>query len=289
MAIQSAMRQDPSPYEVVIGDDSDNGRAKEIVQNYEDRVRIQYLNNDPPLGQAENVDRLFKAADGDYLVLLHDDDTLLPGALHALLGSLAERPRVVAAYGKQKVIDSEGQIKKEVTEGINEGYYRTREYQGVQESSLRSAVLQQFPNDGYMVRTDAARRVGYSHPDAGDACDFMFGVELARQTGGAFYYVDEYTSQYRVSEESIARGAGNSDAAYWAMKTVLEDLPEEIREEPDVRQWIRERCPHAIMRAAQHGHTVDGMKWYFGPYHRSRILSLGGIRRLVLLCSSLTS
>jgi len=28
-----------------------------------------------------------------------------------------------------------------------------------------------------------------------------------------------------------------------------------------------------------------GLKWYFGKYHRKKILTLGGIKRLILLIS----
>jgi hypothetical protein len=219
-------------------------------------------------------------------VLLHDDDRLLDGALEALLDCFEECPSTVAAYGKQELTDADGKVKKEASHGLNESYYRTAKYEGPSVSSIRAAVLQQFPNDGYMVRADAAKQVGYDHPDTGDACDFAFGVELARQSNGAFYYTDTFTSQYRLSEQSVIRGTGVSDGAYWAVKTVLGRIPDAVRRDPEVRRWTRERIPVAIMRAAQNGHAQDGLTWYFSRYHRHRIPTLGGLRRLGLLLYS---
>ena len=46
-----------------------------------------YLRNESSLGQAGNVNQLFARARGERLVLMHDDDFLLPGALTAMDGT----------------------------------------------------------------------------------------------------------------------------------------------------------------------------------------------------------
>jgi len=287
-ALQSVLRQNLEPYEVLVGDDSNDDETEAVVQKYKDQGRVRYLDNEPPLGQAKNIDRLFRAIEGNYIVLLHDDDRLVEGALETLLSCFRDRPEVVAAFGKQQVITPDGSVKWETTKGINEGYYRTSEYAGRQSSSLRSAIIQQFPNDGYMVRAGAAKKVGYDLPEVGDACDFAFGIELARQTKEDFYYTDSYTSQYRQSEQSIARGGGG-DAAYRSLKIVLDQLPDEVTSDPVVQHWIRRKVPVAIMIAAQQRHSWDGLRWFFSRYHRHRIMTLGGVRRLFHLIASFLS
>lgn len=283
-ALQSALSQTPEPFEVVVGDDSEDRATAKRIRRYEDEgAPVRYLRNEPSLGQAKNVDRLFREVEGDYIVLLHDDDRLLRGALSSLLEAIVDRPSVVAVFGKQQVVDSEGNVKTDTTRGVNEGYYRTSEFEGVQDNGLRSAITQQFPNDGYMVRAEAAKQVGYARPDVGDACDFAFGVELVRQTGKQFYYVDEFTSQYRQSEQSIVRGDEIDDTAFRALRYVLQNVSLDIREDPYVRKWLRERAPVAVMQAAQNGYPGQGLKWYFGPYHRARIPTPGGARRLLFL------
>jgi glycosyltransferase involved in cell wall biosynthesis len=287
-ALRSVLSQTPEPFEVVIGDDSTQEKTAKLVQSYEGKgAPIRYIRNRPSLGQAKNVDRLFQEARGEFIVLLHDDDQLLGGALDVLGTCLEEDSGLVAAFGKQQIVDAEGAVIQRATRGVNQGYYRTAEYEGKQPDSLRSAIIQQFPNDGYMVRARAAREVGYDRPEAGDACDFAFGVELARQSSGDFYYVDAFVSQYRHSEESVVRGEESADTAYRAFKVVTERLPDRVRSDPYVQKWLRERSPVAIMMAAQNGFTTDGLRWFFGPYHRRRIFSLGGGRRLLALLRSL--
>jgi len=39
----------------------------------------------------------------------------------------------------------------------------------------------------------------------------------------------------------------------------------------------------SIRMAAKKGKVQEATRWYFGPYHRRRILTLGGIRTGLLL------
>lgn len=284
-ALQSVLRQEPEPFEIVVGDDSSNKETTRLMRRYmEDGASIEYLWNEPSLGQSKNVARLFREAQGDFIVLLHDDDRLLDGALDTLLSCFQNHLDVVAAYGKQQLISDAGAVKWEETKDLNENYFRTEKYAGAQPSNLRSAILQQFPNDAYMVRAETAKQVGYEYPNAGNAVDFAFGIKLARSTDGDFYLTNSFTSQYRRSEDSVARGGEKpTDSSYRAFKIVLTDLRDEVLEDPHVRQWLRMSSPPAIMQAAQHGHTKDGLRWFFSTYHRDQILTLGGLRRLLYL------
>ncbi|WP_251980701.1 glycosyltransferase family 2 protein [Salinibacter ruber] len=287
-ALKSVLGQSLVPIEILVGDDSSDQCTTEVVQRYKNEgVPIQYFHHEPSRGQARNVDHLLQKAQGNFVVLLHDDDRLLPGALETLISCFASHSDLVAAFGKQQVINADGEVKTETTHGVNKGYYRTAEHEGRQSSSLRSAIVQQFPNDGYMVRADAAKAVGYDHPGVGDACDFAFGVELARTTQGDFYYTDMYVSQYRHSEESIVRGEEVADTAYHAFKIVTEQFSNQVQSDPYVKKWLRERSPVAIMMAAQNGFPLDGLRWFVSRYHRHRILSLGGVRRLLALLKAL--
>ena len=280
-ALQSVSNQDPAPYEILVGDDSTDRRTERLVQGYvEEGVSICHLWNEPSLGLAKNVDKLFEKADGDYIILLHDDDRLVEGALSKMWECFKGHTGIVASFGKQHVISADGQINWEMTNGLNENYHRTSAEAGRISSTLLSATIQQFPNDGFMVKSSVAKEVGYDLPDAGETGDYAFGVELARTTEGNFYFTDEYTAQYRLSEESLS---GGSDSSYRAFKIATEKVPDEVRTHPLVQEWLRNRSPVAVMRAAQHGFVRDGFSWYFGPHHRHRIPTLGGIRRLLVL------
>jgi cytochrome c oxidase assembly factor CtaG len=70
------------------------------------------------------------------------------------------------------------------------------------------------------------------------------------------------------------------------VKMVLADLPEGVLRDPYVRKWLRSRLPVAIMQAAEHGYADDGLRWYFSPLHRHRILTPGGLWRFARLIHS---
>ncbi|MCS4149353.1 glycosyltransferase family 2 protein [Salinibacter ruber] len=285
-AIQSALQQNPDPFEILIGDDSSDQKTAQLTRRYkEEGAPIRHLRNQPSLGQAKNVDLLYREADGDYIVLLHDDDRLLNGALDTLLSCFEKHSGIVGAFGKQQIVDSQGSVKTDETRRLNEGYHRTDEHVGLQSSSLWSAIVGQFPNDGYMVQASTAKQVGYLH-DAGDACDYAFNVAFAEATDGDFFFENTFTSQYRWSEESIVRGSGTTDTAYQAMKIASQRLPDEIMCDPAVRERLRSLAPAAIMQAADLGHPEQGLQWFFSPYYRKRIFSPRGLWRLSKLIYS---
>jgi hypothetical protein len=61
----------------------------------------------------------------------------------------------------------------------------------------------QFPPDGYMVRTEAAREVGYrDDPKVGEACDADFSFRLSEL--GDFFLVGSHVSAYRITQESVS-------------------------------------------------------------------------------------
>ena len=77
-AIASCLAQTYSDIEIIVCDDSKDDASKQMVQSLNKSQKIRYYQNRPALGQAGNVNRLFDLAQGDRLVLLHDDDISAP-------------------------------------------------------------------------------------------------------------------------------------------------------------------------------------------------------------------
>jgi len=102
---------------------------------------------------------------------------------------------------------------------------------------------------------------------------------------GLFYFVDEYTAKYRKTLESMSRGAGekNDDSVYHAMQLLLGLLETHPQYEAEIVEILKNLSPMSIRMAAKKGKVQEATRWYFGPYHRRRILTLGGIRTGLLL------
>jgi len=205
IAVSSALAQTYPEIEVIVGDDSPDRFSERIIEELRataPRV-IRYERNNPGLGQNDNVNKLFTLAHGDRLVLLHDDDVLLPDALAELDRNWTAE--TVIGFGRQQVISADGVPIDEATDRLNAYYFRTSHDAGVQESPLACALRQQIPNNGFLVVTRAALATGYrSYADVGVYCDMDFNLRLtACLAPRSVVFIDQFTSQYRYSTESI--------------------------------------------------------------------------------------
>jgi len=206
IALNSCVAQTFQDFEIVISDDSPDTRTQEMVRNFSAPQSVRYVRNEPGLGQARNVNQLFHLARGEFLALLHDDDTLMPTALADLIKPLQNNPSVVASFGKVYLITHEGMVLDRETRESNERYCKTDERADQVQRSAWSVLVAQFPPDGYLVRTASARATLYrDDPQIGEACDADFGFRLSKL--GEFFFVGSYASAYRLTKESVsARG-----------------------------------------------------------------------------------
>jgi glycosyltransferase involved in cell wall biosynthesis len=203
VALDSCLAQTFEDFEIVISDDSPDTRTEEMIHSFSSRQPIRYLRNVPGLGQARNVNQLCSLADGEFIVLLHDDNFLMPSALEDLLKPLRENPGVVASFGKDYLATNDGTILDSESEQTNRRYSKTDDRADRVQRSAWSVLAAQFPPDGYMVRTAAASKTLYrDNPEVGEACDRDFAYRLAEL--GEFFFVGRYLHAYRITEESIS-------------------------------------------------------------------------------------
>jgi glycosyltransferase involved in cell wall biosynthesis len=275
-AVASCLNQTRRPYEILIGDDSSKSDTEEWVRaSLKDTdVKIRYFHNRPSLRQARNVNSLFKSAEGELTVLLHDDDTLLPTALETLHNCFVEHPEVDIAFGKQYIMSNEGVINEADSESLNKTFYRTAAYEGIKLSSLESGFLQQFPNDAYMIKTHIVKKVQYNE-GTGDACDFDFGLQIGRGNYKMFF-VNTYTGCYRISESSVGTKDDNNASIYAFNAVSSLAVPAESSKYK--QEWLVSKAPAAIVNAAKLKDYKKALEIYFSSWHRHNILSPKGVK-----------
>jgi glycosyltransferase involved in cell wall biosynthesis len=285
-AVASVVKQDWRPLEILVGDDSPSNEAEQMLKRFQglESVNIRYLWNRPGLGQAGNVNRLFAEASGDRLLLLHDDDLLVEGAISKL--AAAWDPDLSAVFGKQYIISDGGQVQKEQSEDLNEYFYRTPQYEGEKLSALEAALLAQFPNDGYLVRRQDALRAPYQESGAvGQFCDYYFGLQLASLPGARFRFVNDFTASYRMTAEAVSRNLRPGETF-----SLVEKLPI-----PPACEWARrvalERlAPVAIAGCLKEGASGEALRIYLTPHYAwKRRLSPGGLKKLAQIGWTLVS
>jgi glycosyltransferase involved in cell wall biosynthesis len=267
-AIDSCLAQTYQDFEIVISDDSKDNRSEAVVAEYQSKYpgRIGYVRNTPSLGQAANVNSLFERATGARLVLLHDDDLLLPNALEVLSNCWNLVPSLTAAFGKQYIMDMNGEVLLARSERENIFYGRRKEAAGSVLPAL-AGIQRMFPNDGYMVLTEVARRIGYRpFSEVGHACDFDFGFRCCLDANSIWFH-DQYTTIYRLSGEAISK------------TSITEPNVFEILSE--YKQAHKGECPAEVQVA------IDKVLTYFAPGAVSGYARQGqGRKALRILVSS---
>lgn len=276
--IESVWTQTRLPDEILIGDDSPDDSTARLVADElipASAVPIRYFHHDPALTEAKNVDALYTLAGGTHILHLHDDDPILPGCLEVLSGAFDEHPEAVAAFGMQKMMEENGTLLPEMTDGVNRAYFRTPDRAGLVDGFFAGAVSM-LPNNGFLVEAAAARSIGYDdRGQAGRAVDYYFGLSL----GGLrrpMVFVPEYTGWIRLTTNSESRNA-SADNSFQRMSLLLGCLQsEEIT--PDIATSIRHHLPFAIANAAQLGKSRQGWKWFFSPHFRNRLVTPTGVK-----------
>ena len=283
-ALESGLAQTRAPDEIVVSDDLGSEETRTLVTAFAPRAPfpVRYVHCTTGQSLADNINNCFREAHSDLVLLLHDDDLLVPCSVQALAAPFEENPKLVGSYGKQMFISDAGEELLPYTEQMNHDFRRDSNYAGLQPDAVLAGIWQQFPNDGYMVKTAIAREVGHTR-EFRSASEFDFGIRMGER--GEFYYVDEYTAKYRESNESIGRSAGgkNDDSAYHGMRILSRALKTNPQYETELVKVMKDLSPMSIRMGANTGHLDEAIGWYFGPYHRHRILSPGGLKTGLLL------
>lgn len=190
--------------EILIGDDSKISIYEKIVDLLDKlpkNITFKYSHHQPSKGQNDNVGSLIEMSSGRYFCLMHDDDYFLEGAIGLLLKNALENDNCVI-FGKQLTLTDKYDYKD--SEGSNNFFKRSTSFAGRQKDSVAMAMLQQCPNDGYILPTASAKSIGSRSEDIiGTACDFDFALRAAVIAKLDFFLIDEYTTVYAVTGESV--------------------------------------------------------------------------------------
>lgn len=265
-ALDSCFAQTYTNLEVLVGDDSSNDDCGRVVREYMDRFpgRLRYQWNRPALRQAENTNNLFDRAQGELLLLLHDDDLLMPTCVEQLAACWDRHPDLTVAFGKQYITDAAGTVLPRESEALNRTYHRIPAHAGLQAVPAVAGLLRMFPNDAFMIRTEVARAIRHRPPAVvGAACDTDFGLRASIAAVKVFF-LDEYTSKYRVSEESETSRNQVQHFAYEVMRSA--QVPPEAREAQ--RRAIQDLAPGATSCFARVGDPQQAWRVFCSADYR---------------------
>lgn len=107
--IASVLSESQVDFELLIVDTASPSNVKEIVDSFND-PRVNYFYYPENLGMVGAGNKCIELCQSEYLMLLADDDRLLPGGLKKLYDQIVIDPQVGAAIGSVLLIDENGQL-----------------------------------------------------------------------------------------------------------------------------------------------------------------------------------
>jgi glycosyltransferase involved in cell wall biosynthesis len=108
MTLASVFNQNFRDWEIVISNNCSKDGTTEMVQKITD-ARIRLLQAPRPLEFEENVRNAVDGCRGEYLILLSDDDLLMPEYLSEMVRAFNESPQVTVGLGRRVLINASNQ------------------------------------------------------------------------------------------------------------------------------------------------------------------------------------
>lgn len=260
-AIQSVLRQDYQDFDLVVCDNASTDGTKEICRALAD-PRVRYVRFEELVGQAANWNRCLELAAGEYVVLLHADDELLPSFLNRAVPLLDSDRDAGLLHCTVQHVDPDG-----APLFVQKLYDTDRVAPGDQ---LLSRLLLQgcvVNPAGVMVRASVYKAVGKFTEAIVWGVDWHMWMRIALLTKTA--YVAEPLAIYRQHPQSGTSGvmatARNGKDEAWMMRDIFDRIP---RHRPELhalysqaisqvahRTWCfaEEMCQRGYMHAARLG------------------------------------
>jgi glycosyltransferase involved in cell wall biosynthesis len=174
-AVRSVLAQDPGPAQMqiaIVDDGSTNVRAAALLTGIVPADRIEYHEHTDRLGLAGNWNRAITHARGEFIHILHQDDTVHPEFYAALLSGLRTSQRIGMGFCRHAFIDESGRVER-----IS---HRERWRAGVLPRWLdRISERQRLQCPAAIVRRDVYETLGGFKADLHYALDWEMWVRIA--------------------------------------------------------------------------------------------------------------
>jgi glycosyltransferase involved in cell wall biosynthesis len=247
--LHSCLTQDYRPLEIDISDNSPNDDSRALVESLTppEGITLRYWRNTPSVGPVENQKKMFASARGRRFVWMNDDDVLLPGAVSAMSAAFSLAPDVIVSYGIEQIINSAGEILPDASARWNAEYEQLPECTGLRRDLLVCAFWQQMAHVGYLVLTDAARKVGVrDRSEVGLAVDTDFAIRLGQTyRGAAHVFIDRLTVQSRLTSSSLSQ---TSRDVCWKLYDIVAAMDKLSPEEARARDRLLRRMGPLTLR-----------------------------------------
>lgn len=203
-AISSALAQTYTDTEILVSDSEGSDEIAALVAGYGD-PRLRYRRNERRTSGLENAQAMYRAARGELVATLHDDDEWDPRFLEVMVPPLVADRSLVLSFADHWTINLQGQILLERTKWWTRARGRAGLAEGRYQPFTRLAVVSRaVPLPLATVFRNGSIPWDEVPPESGPAYD-LFAAYLACRDGAAAYYVPQRLVRARWHETKESR------------------------------------------------------------------------------------
>lgn len=248
-AVRSVLEQDWSRVELLVSDDGSTDSTWEILQRLkpecERRLERVMMERHDNMGTCRTLERLRKAAYGDYILMVASDDAFLPGAFRSLLCPMLEDEGVGVTVGRNELMDGDGRTcywdenRAIVHDRAKARYVYFNDYlretcgvddMGPDFGSYSALLKANHVVNGYLIRRTVLDRIPEFTPDA-PLEDLWLHLQLSKITH--YVAIPEATFRYRWHATNTIKNTARIRDLY--MQTLLWE-ERYVEQHPDP-QW----------------------------------------------------
>lgn len=221
--IESVLLQTFDDFELIVCDNASTDDTAQVCEKIKD-PRFRRIYFEEFIGQAENWNRALGLATGEYVILLHSDDVLLPTFLERTVAIMEQNKDVGLVHCAVQHIDEQGNSL------VFQQLY-DKDWVDCEEDLLRKLLL-----DGCVVSPAGVLVRKSVYEVVGNFTDkIVWGVDPHMWTRIALKfpvaYLAQPLAQYRVHTNSgtasVMKSARNGSDEVWMMQDIFKQIPAE--------------------------------------------------------------
>jgi glycosyltransferase involved in cell wall biosynthesis len=265
-AVASALAQTYERVEVLIGDD---GR-EEAIRAWGEEIarrdaRVRYRRNPYNLGLAGNWNALADAARGEFLVIIGDDDRLLPEFVETLIDVIQSTAAQVA-FSNHYLIDDQGSRLEALSRQCTERYRRDQLPAGEVRDAALCVWQNSVPMSAALMRRREIQRLRFKEDL--NTPEIELFARLAQESG-RFAFTPAYLSEYRTHTRSATTKGLQSER----LVKYLAAIPVSRAVEPYKRELMSGLLVDAVSRCLQQNERDLARQFLRHEYYPQTLLS----------------
>ncbi len=262
-AVRSALEQTYPYIEVLISQDSyEDGSLDDDIRTWSENIasnnpKVRYRYNSKKLGLAGNWNACVDAASGDYLVIIGDDDRLLPTFSAKMISEIKDAD---VAFSHHHFIDGQGNRMEAQTAYWTDRYRRNH----ISPGELVDPEIWVWQNS-IPISSTLIRRLNiqqkYFKEDL-NTPEIEFFMRLAKDRI-RFIFVPEYLSEYRMHSKSETAQGLNTDR----LGNYLLLIPAHPEAEPYKRELLSGFMTELVHKYLLKGDQKKAKEFFYNEYY----------------------